>query len=96
MGSLFKKIKSLAKYGIEPIEEGKNNYQLNITEIELKAKKRSKTCQECDNFVEEPIDMFRVKDERIFVLSEMMCNDCGCTSTYLLRQNLKICKYWKK
>lgn len=96
MGSLFKKIKSIAKHGIDPILEGEKNYKANIEPIERLALKRSLVCQNCINFVEEPIDIFKVKDERIKELSDMMCDHCGCAEAYLLRQNKKICKLWKE
>lgn len=95
MSSLFKKIKSVAKYGIDPILEGEKNYKANIKPIEEKAKKRSDVCRNCINFVEEPIDMFKITDSRILSNSDMMCDDCGCAITYLTRQDTKICKLWK-
>ena len=94
MSSIFKKIKSIAENGIEPILEGQKNYTLNIASVELKAEERSKNCTGCVNRVNEPIDFLRIKDERIKPLSEKMCDDCGCALAYLLRQNVKICKHW--
>lgn len=94
MGSVFKKIKSIAKNGIEPISRGKTNYTLNITEIEKQAIKRAEVCRTCVNFVDEPIDFLKIKDERITHLSDKMCGNCGCALPYLLRQNIKICKHW--
>jgi len=96
MGSIFKKTKSLLKHGIKPIEQGLKNYNTPIIEIESLAIKRSKECIECENFVDEPIDFMAVKDDRIPELSGKMCDECGCESPYLLRQNIKICKYWNK
>lgn len=96
MGSIFKKMKSVYKNGIEPINRGKTNYVLNIEEIELKACERYEECSKCVNFVEEPIDFLKIKDERIQGLSDRMCNDCGCALAYLLRQDIKVCKKWKK
>lgn len=95
MGSIFKKIKSISKNGLEPINVGRDNYTLNIPEIEAKAIERSEVCKECDNRVHEPIFMFRVVDKRIEVLNEQMCDICGCSLPYLLRQDIKICKFWK-
>lgn len=94
MGSLFKKIKSLAANGLDPITEGKQNYYANMPSVEIEAMERAKECSMCPNFVDEPIDLFKVKDERITELSEKMCDDCGCSIPYLLRQNIKICKKW--
>ena len=95
MSSLFKKVKSVLKHGIDAILEGEKNYKANIEPIERLALKRSLVCQNCFNFVEEPIDMFKVKDERIKENDSMMCDDCGCAISDLLRQNTKICKLWK-
>jgi hypothetical protein len=96
MGSLFKKIKSIGKYGLEPLEEGMANYQLDNSEIEKKASERALECLSCHNFEEEPIDLFKIIDDRIPEISEMMCGDCGCALPYLLRQDIKICKIWRK
>lgn len=95
MGSLFKKIKSISKGGIEPILQGQINYKSNIDFIEQKAITRSKQCVRCTEFVDEPIDMFKVNDERLPYLSDKMCDQCGCALPYLLRQDIKICKLWK-
>lgn len=94
--SVFKKIKSIANNGIEPIIQGKSNYKLNDKAIELKAIKRAEICFNCVNFVAEPIKSFKVEDKRIKELTGKMCDDCGCALPYLLRQKIKICKHWKK
>lgn len=96
MGSFLKKVKTITKHGIKPIVQGERNYNLNDIDIELKALERSEVCKGCELFIEEPIEMFRVKEERIPTIKNMMCNDCGCESTYLLRQDLKICSKWKE
>lgn len=96
MGSLFKKIKSISKNGIEPLIQGEKNYTLNIHSIEEKAKERAIECSSCINFVDEPIDFLKVKDERINDLNGKMCDECGCALPYLLRQDLKVCKLWKE
>lgn len=92
--SLFKKIKSVAKNGIKPIQEGKNNFINPKPLIEQNALKRAEKCLECKNYSDEPIDMFKVVDERVPELSKKMCDGCGCPLSYLLRQNIKICKKW--
>jgi len=92
--SMFKKIKSLAKNGLKPIALGMDNYNQNIHEVEEMAKKRAKVCGYCEERVKEPIPSFRVKDDRILLLNERMCDECGCALPYLLRQNIKICKKW--
>lgn len=94
MSSVFKKIKSINQKGIEPIARGLTNYTLNIPSIEQKARQRLKKCMGCVNFVDEPISFLRIKDDRIKQLSNKMCDDCGCALPYLLRQDIKICKYW--
>lgn len=94
MGSLFKKIRSVAKNGLDPITEGKENYFANIASIEIKALERAKECGMCPNFVDEPIELFKVRDKRIKELSNKMCDECGCSMPYLLRQDKKICKKW--
>lgn len=94
--SMFKKIKTIAKSGLEPIEEGLSNFTLNIPEVERKAEQRAMTCIGCKSFEIEPIDLFKIQDERIPELSDRMCNECGCASPYLLRQDIKICKKWEE
>jgi hypothetical protein len=95
--SLLKKTKSLIQYGLKPIETGINNYNKPTLIMESTANERAKVCQTevCGNFVDEPIDFMRIEDERIPTLSGKMCDECGCALPYLLRQNIKICKYWK-
>ena len=92
--SVFKKIKTIINNGIEPIEEGYNNYNSNIDKHEQKAVKRAEKCFNCINFVDEPVNFLKVEDQRIEKLSGKMCDDCGCALPYLLRQDIKICKYW--
>ena len=96
MGSIFKKIKSLAKHGIEPLEVGMMNYKREDIDIDLKAIERSKECVMCVNYVDEPIDFLSIEDKRIESLSKKMCDDCGCALPYLLRQDIKICKLWNE
>lgn len=96
MGSFLKKVKTITKHGVKPIVQGEKNYRLNDIDIELKALERSEICNDCIEFVKEPIEPFKVKDERIKKLSKMMCSDCGCASPYLLRQDLKVCSKWKE
>lgn len=93
--SVFKKIKSLAKNGIKPVQQGIDNYHIPVQEIEELAKNRSESCVDCENYIDEPIDFMAVEDKRIPVLSNKMCDNCGCALPYVLRQNIKICKHWK-
>lgn len=96
MSSFLKKVKTISKHGIKPIVQGEKNYRLNDVDIELKALERSDVCKACDLFEKEPIDFLRIEDNRIKQLNKMMCNDCGCASAYLLRQDLKVCRKWKE
>lgn len=93
--SIFKKTNSLVKYGMKPVTEGIRNYNHPDPKVEALALSRSEDCAMCENFVDEPIDFMAVEDERIVYLSGKMCDDCACALPYLIRQNIKICKYWK-
>ena len=93
--SIFKKVKSVLDNGLEPIEIGMANYEKNDPKIESKALDRYEKARHCKNLVIEPIDMFKVKDERIKGLSNKMCDNCGCAAAYLFRQDKKKCKCWK-
>ena len=95
MHSIFKKGKSILKHGLEPYEVGKENYRLKIPEVEEKALERFKICSGCDDLEDEPIDFLRAKD-RIEEASYKMCGQCGCSITYLIRQDLKVCKKWQE
>lgn len=95
MQSFKKKIVSLVKNGIEPIEEGINNFNHPNIDVELLAKERKETCVVCSMFVDEPISFLRVKDKAIPELSNKMCYSCGCTVSYKLRQSLDKCDKWE-
>jgi hypothetical protein len=92
----LKKINTLSKVGIDPFIEGKKNFDNPIIEIETLAQARALTCLSCDKFQKEPIEFLRVVDIRIPELSEMFCDDCGCTSSYKLRQSISKCKLWQQ
>lgn len=96
MQSFKNKIVSLINNGIEPLEEGFKNFRNPVLEIELLAENRMNECSGCEFFQTEPIEMFRVIDERIPELSNMYCEDCGCTSSYKLRQSITKCKKWSE
>ena len=96
LDSLFKKVASISKQGIDPAIKGRQNYNRNLPVVEQKAIERSKECEKCENFVDEPIKSLQVDDKRIPQLSKKMCYNCGCTLSYLLRQDIKICKKWEK
>lgn len=96
MQSFKKKIVSLVSNGIEPLDVGMNNFKhLNI-DVELLAKERTDECMQCDMNVEEPIYFLRVQDSNIPELSNRMCDDCGCTLSYKLRQSITKCKKWQE
>ena len=90
------KLQTILKDGLEPFKEGKRNYELNIPEIEDLARERLNTCLGCKFYHKEPVIIFRIKDDRIPELSEMMCGDCGCELPFKTRQNLSICKKWEQ
>lgn len=94
LDSFFKKSASVIENGVDPIIVGKNNYDANIPDIEDLAIERAETCNTCRENKTEPISFFRVKDERIFAVSEKMCNVCGCALPFLIRQSEKICQKW--
>jgi hypothetical protein len=71
---------------IDQVAEGVYNFKFPTNCIEKKALERSKVCETCDNFVDDPIKDFHVTD-RIEVLSGKMCGLCGCVSSYKLRIN---------
>jgi len=94
--SISKKTVSILKNGIDPAIEGFNNFNNPTPYIETLAESRTLTCLSCPEFQKEPIESFRVTDIRIPELSEMFCNQCGCTSSYKLRQSITKCKLWKQ
>ena len=92
--SLGKKIGSVLINGIDPVIEGVSNFNNPNIEVEKLAESRALTCLGCAKFQIEPIEDFRVIDSRIPELSEMFCDDCGCTASYKLRQSISKCKLW--
>lgn len=96
MRSFKKKITTLLNVGIDPYKEGKGNFDNPVIEVEELAKQRLLDCINCPNFVEEPIDFLRVKDKTIKELSNKMCDLCGCTLPYKIRQSIEKCELWKE
>lgn len=96
MKSLIKKAKTILDVGLEPYEVGKHNFENPIICVEVKAEERAEICKTCVFFVDEPIDFLKVKDERIPIISEKMCGECGCTLPYKIRQSIKPCEKWLK
>lgn len=94
MQSFKKKIVSLMENGIEPLEVGMHNFRNPVLEIERLAENRMNECSGCEFFQTEPIEMFRVIDKRIAELSNMYCEECGCTLSYKLRQSIIKCDKW--
>ena len=94
MGSIIKKVKSLTANGLEPFQVGKQNLEKPTQPVEAKALTRSKVCETCPERVEEPIAFLKVKDEKLKSLDSKMCNVCGCSLPYLVRQDLKPCIKW--
>jgi len=96
MQSFKKKIVSLVTNGIEPLEVGMHNFRNPVLEIERLAENRMNECLGCEFFQPEPISFLRVEDKRITELSNMYCEECGCTSSYKLRQSITKCKNWSE
>lgn len=94
MGSIFKKVNTLLKDGLDPLEEGYKNYQKNDPIIEALAIKRYNLSK--DSIEKEPIAFLRIKDGRIEGLNEMMVSDCGCAAPYFFRQNIEKLKEWNE
>lgn len=96
MQSFKKKIVSLIDNGIDPVIEGKRNFDKLNKEVERLAIERLATCKGCPFFIDEPINFLQVIDKRIPKLSKKMCDECGCTLSYKLRQSKKMCSKWLK
>lgn len=96
MQSFRKKIVSLVKHGIDPVEEGMRNFRTTILEVERLAENRKDTCLGCEFYVDEPISFLRVEDKSISELSNKMCDKCGCTLSYKLRQSIDKCDKWQE
>ena len=96
VNSGLKKVVSIIENGLDGIEEGVNNFNIPKIEVETLAEERALTCIGCPKYQVEPIGFFKVVDIRIPELSEMFCEDCGCTLSYKLRQSINKCKLWEK
>lgn len=94
MQSFKKKIVSLLSNGLEPLEIGIRNFNSIDIDVELLAMDRTKECLMCNDFVDEPIDFLKVEDKNIPEISNKMCNECGCTLSYKLRQSKTKCEKW--
>lgn len=96
MQSFKKKAVSILKNGIDPIEEGVHNFNNPTSDVEQLTQERAVVCASCPNNVIEPVSWLRVKDKRIPELSNKMCDGCGCTLAYKLRQSKTVCEKWEK
>ena len=96
MRSFKKKIVSLVKNGIKPLNTGYDNFNHPNIDVEILAKERKETCVKCPMFQTEPIPMLRVEDKNIPELSNMFCDMCGCTLSYKLRQSIEKCDKWEE
>lgn len=96
MQSFKKKIVSLIYNGTDGLEQGIHNFKHPVLEVERLAETRKDECIGCEFYVDEPIEMFHVTDKRITELSNKMCDDCGCTLSYKLRQSINKCKNWSE
>lgn len=94
--SIVKKAGSIIENGIEPVEEGVHNFNNPNPDAEKLAQERAVVCSGCPENIEEPVDFLKVEDERIPELSNKMCNACGCTLAYKLRQSNTVCEKWEK
>jgi len=94
MQSFKKKIVTLMNVGVDPLMEGMHNFKHYDIDIELLAMDRAKECIGCEMFIDEPIDFLRVIDKNIPELSNKMCDECGCTLSYKLRQSISKCSKW--
>lgn len=87
-------VKKASNLKLDAYEEGRFNFENKTDKIEQLAQERAKICAECPFNNREPIKEFRVEDD-IRSISGKYCEACGCTLSYLLRQNVKGCKLGK-
>lgn len=96
MRSFKKKIKTISTEGTQNIFEGFYNFKLKDKKIEDIAHSRMLICIKCPFFKNETISFLKVKDELIPELSNKMCDKCGCTLSYKLRQFKNKCSLWRE
>lgn len=96
MRSFKKKVSTIIKKGIDPVKTGVYNFKHPDLKTEQLAIERKNTCINCPFYVDEPIDFFKIKDSRIEELSNKMCDECGCTLSYKLRQSIEKCERWRR
>lgn len=87
--------KRLSNVSVKAVTKGVYNFNTNNKKaIETAEKRLLENCLSCIHFVEEPIDVLKVNDKLIPLLTGKMCGDCGCTLSYKLRQSIVKCKLW--
>jgi len=96
MQSFKKKILTLMNVGVDPLKNGIHNFKHYDIDIELLAIDRAKECTGCEMFIDEPINFLRVIDKNIPELSNKICDECGCTLSYKLRQSISKCSKWQE
>lgn len=99
INSIIKKTSTIIKNGsrgIEAIKEGVHNLENYNKEVEELANERVQICVSCKYYKEEPNNLLKVDDTLILEADQMMCNDCGCSLPYKLRQSLIKCNKWQK
>lgn len=96
MGRINKAVKTIIKSGIDPFLDGKKNFENKSEEMEELARKRIQTCLSCVHFKDEPIEVFKVKDENLPEASGKYCEDCGCVLSFKLRQSIQPCAKWQE
>ena len=96
MGRINKAVKTIIKSGIDPFLDGKKNFENQSEEMEELARKRLQFCLECVHFKDEPIQVFKVKDENLPEASGKYCEDCGCVLSFKLRQSIQPCEKWQE
>lgn len=87
---------NITEINVLAIAEGVYNFKTKDKTAQMLAEKRYiESCIDCQHFIAETNDFFKVIDTEIPELTNMQCGDCGgCVLSYKLRQSKKICKKW--
>lgn len=99
INSLLKKGKTILSNGndgIDAIKEGINNYNNINPEVEKLAQERINICVGCEFYKDEPNQLLKVDDSLVVEADQMMCNECGCSLPYKIRQSKLKCFKWSK
>lgn len=89
-------VKGLKNIDLEAYIEGKKNFENPKEEIEKQAQQRIEVCYACEMFSDEVVESLKVKDTYLPSASGKFCGECGCISSFLIRQNTKVCKEWER